>query len=76
MGCVTLEFMIWVLYGYEELKKFTTSMRGKLEKPRSFFVVEETEQEGIIPRLVAHIRPAFQACLDLLSRDKHNFLCD
>lgn len=69
MGCVTLEFMVWVLYGYEELKKFTTGIKGKLEEPCSFFEVQETEQEGTTPRLVARLHPTVQACLDRLSRD-------
>ena len=69
MGCVTLEFMVWVLYGYEELKKFTTGIKGKLEEPCSFFEVQETEQEGTTPRLVARLHPTVQSCFDRLSRD-------
>jgi serine/threonine protein kinase len=69
MGCVTLEFMVWVLYGYEELKKFTTSIKGKLDEPCAFFEVEEIEYQNTPPRLVARIHPAVQACLDRLSED-------
>lgn len=73
IGCVTLEFMVWLLYGYEELKEFNTRIKGKLEEPSPFFVVEEVEeaeQKGTTTRLVAHIHPAVQACLDHMSRDE------
>ena len=76
MGCVTLEFMVWLLYGYEELKEFNTRIKGKLEEPSPFFEVEEVEeveeaeQKGTTTRLVAHIHPAVQACLDRMSRDQ------
>ncbi|EHL03001.1 putative ALK tyrosine kinase receptor [Glarea lozoyensis 74030] len=69
MGCVTLEFMVWVLYGYEELKKFTTSIKGKLDEPCAFFEVEKIEYQNTPPGLVASIHPAVQACLDRLSAD-------
>ncbi|CAM1502343.1 Fc.00g043270.m01.CDS01 [Cosmosporella sp. VM-42] len=29
MGCVILEFMIWLLYGYEELLRFNINVKGK-----------------------------------------------
>jgi len=73
MGCVTLEFMVWLLYGYEELKELNTRIKGKLEEPSPFFVikeVEEAEQKGIATRLMAHIHPAVQICLDHMSRDE------
>lgn len=63
MGCVILEFMVWLLYGYEELKDFGASIKGKLQEPSSFFVLD-TEQSG-----VAHIHHSVKACLDRLSGD-------
>jgi len=69
MGCVTLEFMVWLLYGYDELKEFNANIKGKLEEPCSFFQVDEMEQEGSAPRLVAKLHPAVQAVLDRMSRD-------
>jgi serine/threonine protein kinase len=62
MGCVTLEFLVWLLYGYKELKEFTSRIIGIRGEPCSFFV---TDPEG----KVAHIHPAVQVCLDSLSEN-------
>ncbi|KAE8447646.1 hypothetical protein EG329_010617 [Mollisiaceae sp. DMI_Dod_QoI] len=72
MGCVILELMFWLLYGYEALVEFNTRIRGKAGKPSSFFEIREVEaeeQQGTHPRLVADIHPAVQACLDGISTD-------
>jgi serine/threonine protein kinase len=73
MGCVTLEFMVWLLYGYEELQEFKKRIIGPYGEACSFFIsraVEEVQQEGIITKQVAQIHPAVQNCLDRLSSDK------
>jgi serine/threonine protein kinase len=73
MGCVTVEFMVWLLYGYEELKEFNAHISGKLEEPSRFFVVDQIEdqgQQGTFPQLVANVHPAVQACIDHMSKDK------
>lgn len=66
MGCVALEFMVWVLYGFEELKNFNASIVGKQDEPCEFFI---TEPIGDTTRLKAHIHPAVQARLDSMSQD-------
>lgn len=66
MGCVILEFMVWLLYGYEQLQEFKARIKGTLEEPCSFFVIE---QKDTTASLVAHIHPAVQACLDSMSED-------
>lgn len=60
MGCVTLEFVVWLLYGYEELKQFKLSIKGELEESSPFFIVKDS---------AAEIHPAVQSTLDRLSRD-------
>ena len=69
MGCVTLEFMVWLLYGYQELKEFSGRIKGNLDEPCSFFRVEQVEQEDHSIRLVAKIHPAVQLCLEDLSEN-------
>ncbi|KIN05179.1 hypothetical protein OIDMADRAFT_116151 [Oidiodendron maius Zn] len=66
MGCVILEFMVWLLYGYEQLQEFKARIKGTLEEPCSFFVIE---QKDTAASLVAHIHPAVQACLVSMSED-------
>ncbi len=40
MGCVILEFLVWLLYGYDELTRFHDKIRGSM-RSRPFFVIEE-----------------------------------
>ena len=68
MGCVTLEFMIWLLYGNEELNNFSANIKGKQDEASSFFELV-ADQRGAHPKLVAQIHPTVQACLDHLSKD-------
>ena len=68
MGCVTLEFMVWLLYGYEDLKQFSASIKGRLLEPSPFFVVEP-ESQGTTPSRLANVHPAVQACLNHMSKD-------
>lgn len=37
MGCITLEFIIWILYGNVELNNFYSQVRGDKEKHCQFF---------------------------------------
>ncbi|KAI8952463.1 hypothetical protein F4801DRAFT_599888 [Xylaria longipes] len=42
MGCIMLEFLIWLLHGFEKLKEFNDSMRNNLENTEpSYYVVNE-----------------------------------
>jgi serine/threonine protein kinase len=68
MGCVTLEFMIWLLYGNEELQNFSANITGKQDEASSFFEVEP-DRRSSTSKLVAHIHPTVQACLDHISKD-------
>jgi serine/threonine protein kinase len=66
MGCVTLEFIVWILYGYEELKRFSTNIKGGMLSSSSSFFVTEQLQHGIH---VARVHPVVQGCLNHMSKD-------
>lgn len=72
MGCVTTEFMVWLLYGFEELTKFRASIEGEKGVPASFFLVDKTPLKGpngITYVNVAKVHPAVEAGLDFMSND-------
>jgi len=63
LGGVVLEFMVWLLYGYEELKKFNESITGTRGEASPFFVESSVG--------VAQIHHAVLACFEAMStRDK------
>jgi serine/threonine protein kinase len=73
MGCVTLEWMIWLLYGDKELTEFKKRLEDSFRDPDSFFIcqdVEEVREGSIITRSMAHIHPAVQGCFQDMSNDK------
>jgi len=37
MGCITLEFIIWLLYGFDELERFNESVTGKSGRNSPFY---------------------------------------
>lgn len=37
LGCITLETIIWLLYGYEQLKTFNNNLRGDLESSGAYY---------------------------------------
>jgi hypothetical protein len=41
MGCVILELLVWMLYGYDELTRFHEKIRGPMGEARPFFVIEQ-----------------------------------
>jgi len=64
MGCVILEFLVWLLYGYDELTRFHDKIRGPMGEARPFFVIEQD-----------HGKPVAKVCsivtdyMDHISRD-------
>jgi serine/threonine protein kinase len=67
MGCVILEFMIWLLYGYDKLKAFNAELKSHLDERSAFFeVVREDQEDNNVSRLVARLHPLVQACIDQL----------
>lgn len=65
MGCVILELIIWLLYGYEELERFNRSMRVALGASSPYWVLDETDAKGHS----ACIHPSVMACMDIVGRD-------
>jgi serine/threonine protein kinase len=70
MGCVTLEFIVWLLYGYEGLRDFNASIIGDQGKHSSFFVSRKVEQPDNTPGWLVDIHPAVETCLEELAKDQ------
>ncbi|KAH6720081.1 putative ALK tyrosine kinase receptor [Leptodontidium sp. MPI-SDFR-AT-0119] len=73
MGCVTLEWIIWLLYGNNELTEFKAKIIDSFGDPTPFYVCQEVEEirEGSsTTKYVAHIHPVVQGCFQDLSNDK------
>lgn len=76
LGCVALEFMVWLLYGYKKLEDFKAELKsktGKLGELTAFFILKEKEevsQSGTTSTYLADIHPAVKACLETLSKDQ------
>jgi serine/threonine protein kinase len=46
MGCITLEFVIWLLYGNDELENFYTQVRGDAGKQCQYFELPSSDEQG------------------------------
>ncbi|KAI1130720.1 hypothetical protein F5Y10DRAFT_262869 [Nemania abortiva] len=60
MGCIIMEFVIWLLYGTDELQRFHGSLDESLAGEGPFFILEEPK---------AKLRPAVMAWLDHMRTD-------
>lgn len=67
MGCVTLEFMIWLLYGYGEVKSFKRTLSGPFSEPSGFY---DLMADHIVPgsSLAAQIHHTVQARFEEISQ--------
>jgi serine/threonine protein kinase len=63
MGCITFESIVWVLYGYNELKKFYKDLRGGTEKETEYY-----ELEGIEPDQTAKVHRVVQKWLEVIQK--------
>ena len=61
MGCITLEFIVWLLYGYHDLVKFNDSIKSSFEESSPYFKVGNGN--------VAQVHPVVQACMDHIFKD-------
>jgi serine/threonine protein kinase len=66
VGCVTLEFIIWLLYGPEMLDDFNNHIVGPVGEPSHFFQIENLE-DG---RKMSKVHPAVDAAMDALLKDQ------
>lgn len=65
MGCVVLELLIWLLYGYKELEGFNESMRQALGASSPYWVLDDTNTaEGS-----ASVHPSVVKCMDIMGKD-------
>jgi serine/threonine protein kinase len=63
MGCITLESIIWFLYGYNELKKFYKDLKGGTEKETEYY-----ETEGIEPNKTAKVHHVVQKWMEVIQK--------
>lgn len=65
MGCIILELIIWLLYGYEELVKFNNSMKYALGGNSSpYWVLDESRTEAH-----AKVHPHVTESMKIVKRD-------
>jgi Protein kinase domain len=66
LGCVTLELIIWLLYGAQALSEFNAEwIVGEMGEQSPYF-----EIEGKGPNRTAKVHPAVDTTMDALSRDQ------
>jgi len=64
MGCITLEFIIWLLYGLEGLDRFNESIDGPFEGNTPFY--EEKQELG---GKLATVHTKVVEWMDLMAED-------
>ena len=64
MGCITLEFIVWMIYGYKELQDFNEGLKGPLQDPSPYWRVEE---EG--GSKVAKVHPRVTTYMDRIAKE-------
>lgn len=56
MGCIALEFMIWLLYGQDELSRFNDEVQGEYSSNSPFYQIKKSGNRNIaeVHRVVVH----------------------
>lgn len=68
MGCITLEFIIWILYGNDELNNFYNQVKGDTQSVCQYFEIPENvvprraELHGVVLRWMDHIQNTDPEC--------------
>ena len=65
VGCIILEFIVWLLYGLRGLNKFSEDTKGSFSDEVGFFVIEVAGR-----RRAAQLHPAVEAWMDYISKDQ------
>jgi serine/threonine protein kinase len=65
IGCVTLELIIWLLYGTDVLNDFNKDIVGEMGEPSPYFEIEKMDNKKI-----AKVHPAVDAAMDALRKDQ------
>lgn len=62
MGCITLEFIIWLLYGNDQLNNFYNQVKGDAQQTCQYFEVSENDESyrpevhRIVREWISHIQ--------------------
>ena len=68
MGCITLEFIIWILYGSDELNNFYNQSKGDTKRDFQYFevLVDEVQRRAqlhsVVQRWIDHIQNTDPEC--------------
>ncbi|KAF2127546.1 kinase-like protein [Dothidotthia symphoricarpi CBS 119687] len=56
MGCITFEFVIWLLYGNDALNEFYNQLKGNMDQTGQFFEISNTDglKHAEVHRVVLH----------------------
>jgi hypothetical protein len=65
IGCVTLEFLVWILYGYRELEVFNSKIVGESGQESPYFEIKRDENGR-----TDIVHPAVKSAIDAISRDQ------
>ncbi|KAJ8117109.1 hypothetical protein OPT61_g1616 [Boeremia exigua] len=52
MGCITLEFVIWLLYGNDDLNSFYNQVKGDTKQVCQYYEILEAEGEAVVHPVV------------------------
>lgn len=66
MGCITLEFIVWLLYGLDELGRFNRSVDGELSDNSPLYQIS-----NVNGKKVARVHSAAVRWMDHMARDPH-----
>jgi serine/threonine protein kinase len=64
MGCITLEVMVWLLYGFEDLRRFADGMRDASGQATGFYKITREHDTN-----VASVHPAAEAMMKHIEND-------
>lgn len=64
MGCITLELIVWLLYGYKRLKDFNEGLKGQMQESSPYFEVKT--KNGV---QVADVHPSVRQFMEHISQD-------
>jgi serine/threonine protein kinase len=62
MGCIYLEFLIWILYGAEGLVQFGQDIRGQGSKATFYDVDDKSSLNAAVEKWIDHIAKVDQRC--------------
>lgn len=65
IGCVFLELLVWLLYGYDELRQFNKRLHSRLQNVSRFWVMKETEG----PESSASVHPIIVELMEIMGKE-------